>query len=284
MQYLLIPILLLFGCQFTETEPQASKEVIFKTKTTVLQPEGSSISSRFSPPSGYEREQLDENSFGTYLSNLPLHPHGSEVHLFNGDLKYNQNAHAAVINMDVGTRDLQQCADAVMRLRAEYLYEQKNYADLHFNFTNGFKASFDQWRKGKGIRISGNKVSWNSNSKNDAGYQSLRRYLTLVFSYAGTASLEKELKSKAIKDLNIGDIFIRGGHPGHTVIVVDKAVHKNGNFVFMLAQSYMPAQEIHVLKNPMNAGLSPWYSIDEIQTGLQTPEYDFTTDQLKTFD
>jgi hypothetical protein len=40
------------------------------------------------------------------------------VLLYNGAPKFRQDVHAAVIDIDVGTRDLQQCADATMRLRA----------------------------------------------------------------------------------------------------------------------------------------------------------------------
>jgi Domain of unknown function (4846) len=101
--------------------------------------------------------------------------------------------------------------------------------------------------------------------------------------YAGTLSLSKELKSKQVKDLSIGDVFIQGGSPGHAVIVVDVAIKgSNGEKVFLLAQSYMPAQEIHVLVNPNDGGFSPWYSAD-FGEELVTPEWTFKRDMLKQF-
>jgi hypothetical protein len=49
-----------------------------------------------------------------------------------------------------------------------------------------------------------------------------------------------------------------------------------------MAQSYMPAQNIHVLKN-LNAGdLSPWYKLKENET-LKTPEWQFASGSLYTF-
>lgn len=48
----------------------------------------------------------------------------------------------------------------------------------------------------------------------------------------------------------------------------------------MLAQSYMPAQDIHVLINPMDKNISPWYEIDHTIT---TAEYTFTENELKTW-
>ena len=53
----------------------------------------------------------------------------------------------------------------------------------------------------------------------------------------------------SIENIEIGDVFIQGGFPGHAIIVVDLAENEVGEKCFLVAQSYMPAQEIHVLKN-----------------------------------
>ena len=47
----------------------------------------------------------------------------------------------------------------------------------------------------------------------------------------------------------------------------------------MLAQSYMPAQDIHVLRN--DGALNPWYAVIPGATELQTPEWTFKTNQLR---
>ncbi|NOZ34091.1 MAG: DUF4846 domain-containing protein, partial [Chlorobi bacterium] len=78
-------------------------------------------------PKGYERIKVDSGSFGFWLRNVKLKTENNEVHLYDGTLKYSQDLHFAVLKFDAGKRDLQQCADAVMRLRAEYLYAQKDY-------------------------------------------------------------------------------------------------------------------------------------------------------------
>ena len=62
-----------------------------------------------------------------YLEEFPVKENGTKVMLYNGKEKNRQDVHAAVLDINIGNKDLQQCADAVMRLRAEYLYKTKQY-------------------------------------------------------------------------------------------------------------------------------------------------------------
>ena len=105
--------------------------------------------------------------------------------------------------------------------------------------------------------------------------------MEMIFSYAGTLSLSKELESIDIQKIEIGHVFIQGGSPGHAIIVVDMATNSEGKKMFLLAQSYMPAQEIQILKNPSNLH-SPWYSISDSGI-LSTPEWQFYNTDLKQF-
>lgn len=246
--------------------------------------QGKTIATRFTPPAGFERLTTQTGSFANYLQNLPLKPHGSIVKYYNGSTKQNSNVYIGVVDMEIGNQDLQQCADAVMRLRAEHLYQQKKYADIHFHFTNGDNVLYTQYAEGYRASIKGNKVIWTKKAKKDYSYPTFRQYMDLVFMYAGTLSLSKELKAvPSIQNIQIGDIFIKGGSPGHAVIVADMAHNKKtGEKVFLLAQSYMPAQETQILQNPTDSEMSPWYNTNF--TGeLITPEWTFEQSQLKRF-
>ena len=234
-------------------------------------------------PNGYTRTKSPRGTFASWLRNLPLKRHGSPVLLFNGRLKGNQNAHYAVINMSVGKRDLQQCADAIMRLRAEYLFRKGAYKKIKFNFTSGDPFPFKKWARGYRPVISGNSVRWKKKAGKDYSYKNFKKYLTFLFIYAGTASLSKEMKKTSMRNMRIGDIFIQGGFPGHAVIIIDMAYNpETGSKLFMLAQSYMPAQEIHVLRNPSSRNPGPWYST-KFRGKLHTPEWTFRKRNLKRF-
>jgi hypothetical protein len=136
--------------------------------------------------------------------------------------------------------------------------------------------------KGKRIVVKGNSSYWVQSAKASNTPNDLWNYLIAVFNYAGSFSLSKELMSVNIDQMQIGDVFIKGGFPGHAIIVTDMAVNEStGEKIFLLAQSYMPAQEIHILMNP-SKNESPWYSIKDGDY-LYTPSWSFNYDELKRF-
>jgi len=224
-------------------------------------PQANTLEARIAPPPGFERVEAAPESWAAWLRGLPMKPEGAPVLLFTGHEKARQDVHVAVVDIDVGTRDLQQCADAIMRLRAEWLFAAGRTREIGFDYTDGKRRSFS--------------------ARRGSDYAAFRKYMTLVFAYANTYSLERELVSVPRAAIKIGDVFIKGGFPGHAVLVADMAVsRKTGEKRFLLIQSYMPAQEMHVLKNPAAPDGSPWYPA--AFTGpLVTPEWTFAEGALR---
>lgn len=250
----------------------------------IINPGGHTLQTRISPPDGYQRIEVQNGSFAEYLRNLPLKPHNSAVEFYDGSVKPNHGIYTAVVDLEIGDRDLHQCADAVMRLRAEYLWMQERFDEIHFNFTNGFRVDYTKWMKGKRIVVNGNETHWKQAASPSNSYGDFWNYLEIIFAYAGTLSLSKELGPVDPAGMEPGDVFIRGGTPGHAVIVVDMAADTmTGEKVFLLAQSYMPAQDIQVLKNPDDKAPGPWYPLDFGQE-LITPEWVFERTDLKRFE
>lgn len=114
-------------------------------------------------------------------------------------------------------------------------------------------------------------------------HETFRSYLNMVSAYASTLSLEKELTKVSKGSMEIGDVFIKGADPGHAIIVLDMAEDKStGEKLFLLGQSYMPAQETQILCNNQDKGISPWYSLN-LQGKLYTPQWTFDENQLRRF-
>lgn len=236
------------------------------------------------PPAGYNIAKSQEGSYAQYLQNIPLKPRGSKIKYYDGRVKSYFSEYAAVLDLPIGHKDLHQCADAVMRLRADYLWNTQQYEKIHFNFTNGMRVDYTNWMRGQRIKVEGNKTQWYQAKIASNTEEDYWNYLEQIWMYAGTLSLSKELKSRTIKDIQIGDVFIQGGTPGHAISVVNIATNATtGEKLILLAQSYMPAQEMHVLTNPNNDNLSPWYSSKNL-TQLHTPEWTFAVEDLMFFE
>jgi len=274
--YVLIPLLscqVFSGCgqpnvaaPNNKTLNPATTESIAPDVNQFINPDGMTVKSRILLPKGFKRPTYRVGEFGNFLENLPLYPIDQEVHYYNGKIKPRNNIYNSVVKLDIGKRDLHQCADAVMRLRADYLYQQKRYKDIKFNFLSDSKPR-----------------AYTNYAKGDYSYPTYWKYLEYVFAYANTASLHDELPSvKTTQEVKIGDTFIQKGSPiGHAIIVVDLAKDSTGKTIVLLAQSYMPAQEIQILNNWNNSTLSPWYDID--QDIIKTPEWTFYPKNLKTW-
>ena len=234
-------------------------------------------------PKGYKRIPSCGNDFVAFSRNIGLNKDRT-VYLFNGVKKSNQTAQYAVLNIDIGDRDLQQCADAAMRLRAEFLFAQKRYSAIDFQFTNGFHCDFNSYANGFRVVFVGNNCKWVKQSTTNFSHKNLRNYLDIVFAYAGTKSLHSQMKSIPFSKMLPGNLLLQKREPyGHAVTVMDMAFNPQTNdTLYLLCQSYMPAQSIHILRNPSDEKLSPWYSING-NAVIETPEWTFTKKDLKKF-
>jgi hypothetical protein len=244
------------------------------------------LARRFVPPAGFVRSPAPADSFRAWLRVLPLRAADAPVRLHTGALKGRQDVHAGVIDIDVGQRDLQQCADAVMRLRAEWQFATGQTTRIAFNETGGGNPMpFTRWANGERPRPAGNTLTWHQTARADASYTSFRRYMDTVFVWAGTHSLEKELRPLARgAPLAIGDVIIKGGFPGHAVLVADLIENPTTKEQrILLVQSYMPAQDIHVLVDPASPDRSPWYGVPTPDAPFVTPEWTFPPGSVRRF-
>ena len=247
------------GCKNNNPEKNVFQNISTTGSDTKSQNDFATIK-KIPLPKGFKRVGVEENPFAEWLQNVSL-KNDKTVYLFDGSQKTNQQAQFAVLDISVGKKNLQQCADAVMRLRAEYLFASNRFEEIHFTDNDGTAYDFTP----------------------PYTTAHFKKYLDVVFGMCGSASLAKQLKAvQTFSDIKAGDVIIRGGFPGHAVIVMDVAINTTGKKIFLLAQSYMPAQDIHVLVNPSNNDSSPWYLIDE-NLEITTPEYLFKTSELKTW-
>lgn len=221
---------------------------------------------------------VGDGDWADFLRQLPIVD--SPVLDYRGKPVRYQGKAAGIIPYDVGTSDLQQCADALMRLRAEFLFGEKRFNDIGFHFVSGQYYAFKDYCLGKTPVTSGNTVKMVTRSPRPHTHQSLRHYLDIVYTYASTISLARELKTAT--EFGVGTIVIHPGSPGHCFIIIDEKTEKNIHY-YKLAEGYTPAQSIYVLRNEKEPGKNPWYPLIKGQT-IETASYIFDNYQLKKFE
>ena len=244
-----------------------------------IQKEGETIASRVLVPETFNRVQYLEKSFSNYIQQYALKPYGSKIVNYDGKDYLYQKGHVGILEVPVPSNGLQQCADALIRLRAEYLWEQNRKDEIGFNFTSGHYCSWTEYANGYRPKVNGNKVTFSKTAQTNHSKENFYKYLNLIYTYSGTQSLFDELPEVAsVKNLEVGDMVVKPGFPGHIVMIADKATNANGEILFILAQGNTPAQSVHVLKNLNDATISPWYHIEK-DAFLEIPTYYF--DQTK---
>ena len=257
--------LLLFACQNS-----AEREYI--------DPQGQSIATRIILPDNYQAIEYPKDSYEYFVQNLKVKENGAAIYLYDGSKKFNQLNHLAIIDYDIGKVDLQQCADALIRIKAEYLFSQKRYDEIKFHLTNGFLFEYSKYQEGYRLQVKDNTTWLEKTANPDNSYEAFRTYLDDIFMYAGTLSVLTESKNVKIEDIKPGMFFI---DEKHVVIVVNVIENNEGAKAFLVAQSYMPAQSIHILKNPSDNGA--WYYTKNFAYPLITPEWRFSKDTLMEF-
>ncbi|NUP08489.1 MAG: DUF4846 domain-containing protein [Polyangiaceae bacterium] len=216
------------------------------------------------PPKGYRRVSVEDGSFGAFLRRLPLRPEGTPVRAYDGRLLRNAESSGvtAVAELDVSNTDIQQCADSVIRLHAEWKWSKGEQASVGYHFLSGDFATWPKFAAGQRPVAEGKGVRWTQSGKAGSDHATYRKYLDMVFNYASTISLDKKSSSPIDHaDIAPGDFFVLPGGPGHAILILDVVTDEHGHRSALLGQGFMPAQDFHVL-HPLGGEQGPWFSLD----------------------
>lgn len=214
-------------------------------------------------PMGYTRVEAENGSYAQYLRSLPLKKRGTKVQLFTGGEARYQFLSTGVIDQDLLSNS-EQCADATMRLRAEYLWSRGRYREISFRNVNGKMMHY----AGGGSR------------------KAFERYMRDVYGLCSTFSLFTETAPRDIRDVQPGDVLVypaRAGHKyGHALIVVDVAKSKSGKVAIMCAEGNTPARDKHVVRN-LNPLKNPWFFLDEDDETIWISCFHFNKNELRHY-
>jgi hypothetical protein len=224
------------------------------------------VADAFPPPEGATRVPTD--AFGAHLRGLALRGAEVPVRTHAGAVVGHD---ARVIDLPLVKGDLQQCADSILRVRAEWLRATGAVSALTFRATSGDPIPWARYRDGGRPRAQGSGLTWV-----DGGAPgSWDGWLSAVFTWAGTRSLAA-YETVPVGAPRAGDVVVVGGSPGHAVLLLDVAVRGAETFV-LVGEGFMPAQDFHVERGPV-AGWWPWTA-----AGLALPHWPMPASGLRRF-
>jgi hypothetical protein len=209
----------------------------------------STIATVIPTPKGYTRLSYPESSYSYWVQNLPL-KNTTDILTFDGSTLYNSNYSVwAVVNMPLlFSSDIEQCADYAMRFYAEYHKEKKRLDSLYLYHYSGKKFYYV-----------------------DSGL-SYRKFLQKAFTYSNSYSLKVgSTKVKQEDQLSVGDMLIQNqtGGIGHVSIIVDICKDSQGNKLYLIGYSFMPAQEFHIEKANNKYGKEGWFTLKGYRSYLK---------------
>lgn len=220
-------------------------------------------------PEGYVRIPDSGSGFSDFLRDLPLHKEGSKVreYIGNGVNDTIQPYNYRVVRLPLLSQN-EQCADVCMRLRAEYLFRERKFFQIHFDDTQGqtHRYWWGGWRR------------------------EFIKYMRKVYRVSNTESMKNEMGTRALADMQVGDVLVydwksrENEKYGHAVMVADMAVNPaTGEKVFMLVQGSTPACLIHVMKNVKDPMGSPWFRLDPDAQELDFGYVKYFPNELRHF-
>ncbi len=165
---------------------ESVKELVELIDTrSLIDKDSLTIKTRVNIPEGYKRVIYSKGSYQEYLRNYKLKSFGSKIINYDDSEYYWQDGHIGILDIPVPKNGLQQCADALIRIRSEYLWNTNQKEKIGFNFTSGHYCSWIKYAEGYRPKIKGNKVTFHKTTLNDHSKRNSYKYLNLIYMYSG---------------------------------------------------------------------------------------------------
>jgi hypothetical protein len=210
---------------------------------------------------GYTVFAGEAESWTEWLRLLPLAAPGTPVRNYRGEIVVpGDDEHlAAVVAIDVGTQNIQQSGDVILRLHAEWRWWVNDLRMLYLSDAK-VELPLQKWVAGERLVASEGKPTWvrQAEPKPKLDYADFRAYLDSVFTWSDGQALLAESVPLAPESLEPGAFFLHEGHPAQVLIVLDVATSQDGKRAMLLAQAQSPGESLHVIRPNRN---SVWFSV-----------------------
>jgi hypothetical protein len=185
---------------------------------------------RFPAPEGYVRVAVSPGDYGDWLRHLPLRPDDAPVDRL-----------AAVVDWRWTNARRLGAANAVLRLRGEYLWFCCANEAIAFRFTSGDLFEWKRWADGWAPAVAGRRVEWRQGPEPGFSRQSYTKYLDTLLAYASVNSLAADTHPVTDGTIQPGDVLVESGRGGFAAVVLDVAVNADGRVSILIGQTVKAA-------------------------------------------
>jgi hypothetical protein len=236
------------------------------------------------PDPQYKRVQLDPDSFGSWLRRLSLKPAGSPVLDYRSRIykTAEDSVVGAVVAMDISGRRMEQCMDVLVRLYAEYLWQQSQAIRLKLPLPGRYWLAWQDWAAGLRPRYRGTHVSLIQNSTSDHSEANYRAYLREVYAASATQQFYYSYQSLDREMAQPGDFIVKKGRKRHAVMIVDIARNPEGEEIALIGHGDTPACQFFLLRYSED---NLWFPLGNGKNVLPLPiRRKMTWDGLRRFE
>lgn len=191
-------------------------------------------------PAGYEELKYEKGSFSSYIQNLKLKEKSEILNHKGGRVESFYKIFYVIDLPLLFSADLEQCADYAMRLWAEYYKDSANLKNLYLFNYDGSRTHFN------------------------SGGMSYEKFLFQRFSYSNSYSLKMGGSKIVESQLRPGDLIVQNetGGIGHVSIIFNICRNQEGEQLYLIGYSFMPAQEIHIERATSRYGKAGWFTLE----------------------
>jgi hypothetical protein len=209
---------------------------------------------------GYSGFPAELDSWAEWLRLLPLAAPGTPVRNFRGETVVpGDDEHlAAVVAIDIGTQDIQQSADVILRLHGEWRWFRDDLRMLYLSDTR-LELPLGKWLAGERLVAAGGLPKWvpEAAPQPKLDHAAFREYLDSVFAWSDARALLGESVALPPEGLEPGAFFLAQGPPAEVLVVLDVATSPAGERAMLLAQALNPTESIHVIRPSRDASWFP---------------------------
>ena len=230
------------------------------------------------PPAGFTRPAAT-NGWQQWVRSLAIKPEGSQVVDYAGRPIEPPSAPAYLLDVPLRGRFCQ-CADVAIMLWADYNEQQGRDEQVSFNSVSGQPMKFADFLRGvrylctsdgSRLRAAHNGTAVGPQYSREQAFED---YLQQVFTFAGSASLHRDLSLVDPKQLMPGDIYVQPpssspGRMGHVTILLDLARNAQGDPMLLTAYGWVPAMSPYIPRPGSGQGQGEWFSEQGLHQHLE---------------